>query len=247
MKKGIVSLITTALFSAGFAVNASAEEIKVKEGDTLSEIAKQKEVSVDDLKEWNDLTGDIIHPNDTLELPEYYEIVKGDSLWEIAQENNLTVDKLKDLNDIDSHIIHPGDELILDGVDAANVKAATTNAKPTEKKVASKLEKAPVKQAKPSVEKELTVTATAYTANCEGCSGITSTGIDLNANPDQKVIAVDPDVIPLGTKVHVEGYGTAIAGDIGGAIKGNRIDVFIPSKAEAKEWGRKQVEVKILN
>ncbi|KKI92461.1 hypothetical protein WQ54_08775 [Bacillus sp. SA1-12] len=251
MKKGIVTFITTAVFSAGFAVNASAEEIKIKEGDTLSEIAKQKEVSVADLKEWNNLTGDIIHPNNTLELPEYYEIVEGDSLWDIAQENNLTVDKLKDLNDIDSHIIQPGDELILNDVDATNVKAANktkaaTKAKPTEK-VASEVEKAPAKQAEPSVEKELTVTATAYTANCEGCSGVTSTGIDLNANPNKKVIAVDPNVIPLGSKVHVEGYGEAIAGDIGGAIKGNKIDVFIPSKADAKEWGRKQVEVKILN
>ena len=55
----------------------------------------------------------------------------------------------------------------------------------------------------------------------------------MKQNPDLKVIAVDPSVIKLGTKVHVEGYGYAIAGDIGGAIKGNKIDVFIPSKSEA--------------
>jgi N-acetylmuramoyl-L-alanine amidase len=58
---------------------------------------------------------------------------------------------------------------------------------------------------------------------------------------------VDPDVIPLGSKVHVEGYGEAIAGDIGGDIKGNRIDVFIPSNSQAKQWGRKDVQVKILD
>src|SRR5699024_6125542 len=57
------------------------------------------------------------------------------------------------------------------------------------------------------------VTATAYTSDCEGCTGTTATGIDLNANPDKKVIAVDPDVIPLGTEVHVEGYGNAVAAD----------------------------------
>ncbi len=95
-------------------------------------------------------------------------------------------------------------------------------------------------------EKIITVKATAYTADCEGGTGVTYTGIDLKANPNQKVIAVDPSVIPLGTKVYVEGYGHAIAGDIGGAIKGNKIDVFIPSQSEAEDWGIKTVDVKIL-
>ena len=45
-----------------------------------------------------------------------------------------------------------------------------------------------------------------------------------------KVISVDPKVIPLGTKVYVEGYGNAIAGDTGGAMKGKKIDVFFSSK-----------------
>lgn len=95
--------------------------------------------------------------------------------------------------------------------------------------------------------KTVYVTATAYTAYCSGCSGTTATGIDLRANPGLKVIAVDPKVIPLGSKVHVEGYGYAIAGDTGGAIKGNKIDLFIPSKSKALEYGKqKGVEVKIL-
>ena len=81
------------------------------------------------------------------------------------------------------------------------------------------------------------MTSTAYTANCSGCSGTTATGINLHANPNSKVIAVDPRVIPLGTKVHVEGYGYAIAADTGGAIKGNKIDVFFPSKQTAYELG----------
>ncbi|KGX83952.1 hypothetical protein N783_20255 [Pontibacillus marinus BH030004 = DSM 16465] len=98
------------------------------------------------------------------------------------------------------------------------------------------------------VVRTLQVEATAYTAFCEGCSGITRTGQNLRKNPDQKIIAVDPDVIPLGSKVHVEGYGTAIAGDIGSAIQGNRIDVFIPSQSKAMEFGRRHdVTVKILS
>lgn len=95
--------------------------------------------------------------------------------------------------------------------------------------------------------KEMYVNASAYTANCNGCSGKTATGIDLRANPNLKVIAVDPSVIPLGTKVWVEGYGHAIAGDTGGAIKGNKIDVFLPSKEQAYRFGRKKVKIRILN
>ncbi|MGP4076165.1 3D domain-containing protein, partial [Halobacillus sp. K22] len=69
--------------------------------------------------------------------------------------------------------------------------------------------------------------------------------IDLRANPDRKVIAVDPDVIPLGSEVYVEGYGKAVAGDIGGAIQNDRIDVFIPNQDDALDFGRKDVEVTV--
>lgn len=91
------------------------------------------------------------------------------------------------------------------------------------------------------------MTATAYTAYCKGCTGITKTGINLRENPGKKVIAVDPSVIPLGSKVWVEGYGEAVAADVGSAIKGNIIDVFIPNYDEAIAWGRKKVTVKVLN
>ncbi|UII57791.1 ubiquitin-like domain-containing protein [Cytobacillus spongiae] len=99
----------------------------------------------------------------------------------------------------------------------------------------------------PSGGKEMYVTSTAYTANCSGCSGNTATGINLRANPDIKVIAVDPSVIPLGTKVYVEGYGYAVAADTGSSVKGNKIDVFFASKADAYRWGRRTVKIKILN
>jgi 3D (Asp-Asp-Asp) domain-containing protein len=95
--------------------------------------------------------------------------------------------------------------------------------------------------------KEITVKATAYTASCEGCSGITATGVNIKDNPDEKVIAVDPDVIPLGSKVYVEGVGEATAADTGGAIKGNRIDVFIPTEKAALKFGVKHLKVTILD
>lgn len=96
--------------------------------------------------------------------------------------------------------------------------------------------------------KVMIMEATGYGADCRGCSGITATGINVKKNPNIKVISVDPRVIPLGSRVWVEGYGEAIAGDTGGAIKGNRIDVLLPSEAyAAKHWGRRTVKVKILN
>jgi len=98
-----------------------------------------------------------------------------------------------------------------------------------------------------STGKEFYVTSTAYTANCTGCSGITATGINLHENPGAKVIAVDPSVIPLGTKVYVEGYGYAVAADTGGAIKGHKIDVLVSSDSQAYNWGRKRVKIRILN
>jgi uncharacterized protein YabE (DUF348 family) len=93
---------------------------------------------------------------------------------------------------------------------------------------------------------EFYVNTTAYTAYCNGCSGVTASGFDLRANPSAKVIAVDPRIIPLGTKVFVEGYGYAVAADTGGAIKGHKIDVFFPTKAEAFRWGVRKVKIKIL-
>ncbi|MED4318943.1 3D domain-containing protein, partial [Priestia megaterium] len=95
--------------------------------------------------------------------------------------------------------------------------------------------------------KSMTVEATAYTANCAGCSGTTATGVNLKSNPNQRVIAVDPSVIPLGSKVYVEGYGQAVAADTGGAIKGNRIDVFVSSDSAAQDWGRRSVKITVID
>ncbi|MFJ7409091.1 MULTISPECIES: ubiquitin-like domain-containing protein [unclassified Lysinibacillus] len=101
--------------------------------------------------------------------------------------------------------------------------------------------------AEPSSGKEFYVTATAYTPYCKGCSGTSATGINLRSDSGLKVIAVDPSVIKLGSKVWVEGYGTAIAGDTGGSIKGNKIDILVQSDAQARNWGRKKVRIKVLN
>ncbi|WP_088291282.1 3D domain-containing protein [Bacillus mycoides] len=101
--------------------------------------------------------------------------------------------------------------------------------------------------------KEFYVTATAYTADPSengykpGEIVKSKLGHNLTANPNMKLIAVDPAVIPLGSTVYVENYGTAIAGDTGSAIKGHIIDLLMPDSATANNWGRRSVKVTILN
>ncbi len=97
----------------------------------------------------------------------------------------------------------------------------------------------------------LQCTATAYDASPESngiYAGQTATGM----KPAYGVVAVDPRVIPLGTKLYIEAvdgswvYGYAIAGDTGGAIKGNKIDLFYHTAAECRQFGRRQAKVYIL-
>ena len=59
------------------------------------------------------------------------------------------------------------------------------------------------------------------------------------------VVAVDPKLIPLGTKLHVPGYGHSVAADVGVAIKGRIIDLWFPSTAKAREWGRRTVTITV--
>lgn len=115
------------------------------------------------------------------------------------------------------------------------------------KKQETKKQEAPKeeKSSSTSSAKTLTVSATGYSTAQPGLSTHTAMGIDLRSNP--MVIAVDPSVIPLGTMVEVPGYGVAIAGDTGGAIKGNKIDIHFTSVNQAINWGRRTITIKILN
>lgn len=89
----------------------------------------------------------------------------------------------------------------------------------------------------------LDMVATAYSPYC--CEGVfAKTAIGLTAG--YGVVAVDPEVIPLGSELYVEGYGHAIAGDTGGDIKGLRIDLGFNTKQEALRFGRQTVRVYIL-
>ncbi|MET3320220.1 UNVERIFIED_ORG: 3D (Asp-Asp-Asp) domain-containing protein/LysM repeat protein [Peribacillus simplex] len=297
MKKSILSLAAAAAISGAFTIPVQAEDVNVKDGDTLWGISQTYKVSIEDIKDWNHLSSDTIYTGETLHISQekHYKVKSGDTLWEIAGKYHVSVNDLKSWNGLNSDIIHPKQELIIKPAtykgEAASVKpekpaAPTEQAKPAvpaeQAKPAAPAEQAkpaaPAEQAKPAataeqakpaapaekaekektvsnsestnqsgIEKEITVRATAYTADCQGCSGTTATGIDLKANPNAKVISVDPSVIPLGSKVYVEGYGYATAADTGSAIKGNKVDIFIPNEQDAINWGVKNVKLQILN
>jgi 3D (Asp-Asp-Asp) domain-containing protein len=80
----------------------------------------------------------------------------------------------------------------------------------------------------------LLVSSTAY-----ALQGTTATGLPVG----QGMCAVDPSVIPLGTRFEVPGYGSCLAADTGSAIVGDRIDVWVPSEAAAASWGRRDVTI----
>ncbi len=95
--------------------------------------------------------------------------------------------------------------------------------------------------------KSFRVKATAYSTDSPG-NTYTASGMKTERNPNgYSTIAVDPNVIPLGTKLYVEGYGNAIAADTGSAIKGNFIDVFFNTREETSNWGVKYLNVQILD
>jgi 3D (Asp-Asp-Asp) domain-containing protein len=85
----------------------------------------------------------------------------------------------------------------------------------------------------------MTMVATAYTAGCDGCDGMTAIG----QRAGHGIVAVDPSVIPLGTRLFIPGYGLAVAGDTGGSIRGNRIDLGFDSWRDAMLFGRRDITV----
>ncbi len=109
--------------------------------------------------------------------------------------------------------------------------------------------------------KAVEVSATAYCL-CKKCCGKTPdspnygqtcSGLKIVPGSGVKVIAVDPSIIPLNSKVYVEGlngawdYGHAVAADTGSAIKELKIDLYMDTHEEALEWGRRKVKVYLLD
>ena len=227
---------------------------------TVANFLKQQEIQLNKYDRVENDVDDIVAPKDKI------TVVRVEKVTDVVEESiDFAVQTQSD-----SSLLKGTEKVVTEGVEgkvARTYEVTKENGKAVKKKLKSEqVIKEPVTQVvavgtkvvtaqvsrgnssnskSTSNSKEFYVTATAYTANCSGCSGKTATGLKLKSG--MKVIAVDPSVIPLGTKVWVEGYGNAIAADTGGAIVGNKIDVFVGSNSQASSWGVRKVRIKILD
>ncbi|MDR7002601.1 LysM peptidoglycan-binding domain-containing protein [Neobacillus niacini] len=129
MKKNLVTAAATAgLVLTAFGATANAQEptYTVHPGDSLWKISHLQNVSINHLKEWNDLSSDKIYVNQKLSLT--YTVKPGDSLWELARANGTTVSELKSLNGLSSDLIRIGQQLkIPNSKTSTQVTAPTTS------------------------------------------------------------------------------------------------------------------------
>lgn len=198
-------------------------------GDTLSSIALATDISVDSLVKINDISNaDVIIAGNSIHLSSDHSVV--------TVENN---------NEVKTYDV--SEEEVKEVETPKETKEQLAKEEVTEEAVETKAPAAETTQ--PAAEEKtgewVTVEATAYSTNQPELSDTTYTGINLNETPN--VIAVDPSVIPLGSTVYVPGYGTFIAGDTGSAINGHRIDVHMTDLNAALQFGRKTLDVQILN
>ena len=230
------------------------EEAKIKEEEKVQEIAKAKEEEkaqeIAKAKE-EEKAREIVKAKEEEKAQEIAKAKEEEKAREIAkakeEEKAREIAKAKEEERVREIAKAKEEEKAREIAKAKEEEKAREIAKAKEEERAKEVSKNNIQSAK----RELTVVATAYTADPSengtyGGRVLTAMGHDLTANPNMRIIAVDPKVIPLGSKVWVEGYGEAIAGDTGSAIKGNRIDVLMGSKSKAMNWGRQTVKVKIL-
>ena len=124
----------------------------------------------------------------------------------------------------------------------AHKKSHVSSDKNTDKELMALRAEEGILPSRGTISHRLVVTATAYSA-CRRCCGnsrgTTATGHRVHPG----LIAVDPRIIPFGSRVFVNGYGWAVADDTGGAIKGHRIDLYFTKYSDAVKWGKRRVEI----
>ncbi|MBS4175783.1 DUF348 domain-containing protein [Bacillus sp. FJAT-49736] len=221
---------------------------------TVGDFLKQQGIILQDLDRTNPNTNQLVKPNEVIKV---IRVKKVTDVVEEPIEFPVVTQKDASLSMGEERVLQQGQNglvqmlyevIIENGKEVSRSLIKKDILKESKSKIVAVGSKMTNQASRGSMEtaREFYVNSTAYTTNCNGCSSRTATGINLNANPNIKLIAVDPRVIPLGSKVYVEGYGYAIAGDTGGAIRGNTIDVYFSSKSDAYRWGRRSVKIRIL-
>ena len=158
-------------------------------------------------------------------------------------DNDITIDGyMKTLDNVNKENIQLQSE-----IDSLSQSASQTKVEESNVMIAEATENVVVEE--PVVKStsagfNMTVEATAYSTNQPELSSYTATGIDLRQNP--YVVAVDPSFIPLGSTIYIEGLGTFIAGDTGGAIVGNRIDIHLTDLNACYNFGRRSMQIQVV-
>lgn len=251
IKEGLVIEIDRAV-AASITIDGSKMDVMTCR-DTVKELLDEKHVVLADKDTINYKLTDKISANMMIDIKTYAEIV-------IAQSEPIAFETEKK----EVYDIAPGQQKVIQegiaGEKTRTYKVIYIGGKETSRELISEaVTKEPVNaiiqvgikkpeniistpQGNLKYVKSMTVKATAYTPYEGGGNGITYTGMKARYG----VIAVDPKVIPLYSKLYIEGYGVAIAGDTGGAIKGNKIDLCYQTYNEAIQFGVRNVKIYIL-
>lgn len=227
-------------------------------GDTLWGISQATDISVDKLVNVNDIDNrSLIHVGSTIYLSRdlsvisvqngdeevvSYDVSNGDAVeTETPEEVEEAAEETVVENPAEEAVIQEAVEEVVEQTQPAEETVVETQ---PEQPAEEPAEEATAQTSSSENGRWMSVEATAYSRNQPVLSNHTFTGIDLREN--SRVIAVDPNVIPLGSTIYVPGYGEYIAGDTGGAIIGNRIDIHFESLNSAIQFGRQHIDVQVF-
>ncbi|MGN8648218.1 ubiquitin-like domain-containing protein [Gracilibacillus sp. HCP3S3_G5_1] len=257
-------------------INDAGEEQQVwTTGGSVKELLKEHGIEIDELDRVQPKQSASLNKNTDIEITrieKLTDVVEEEQDYPVVKRNDNSLEKGKEeiVSEGEPGLVEKHYEVVLENGEEVSRKLIKEEVKKESKErvvaVGSKVDQPSASTASSSnssaneakVEtvsrsgseekgKTLYMKATAYNWDCSSCDGrgLTATGYNLKNNPNG-VVAVDPSVIPLGTKVWVEGYGYAVARDTGGNIKGNKIDLHMPTKQKAASYGTKTVKVKII-
>ncbi|QNB48266.1 DUF348 domain-containing protein [Thermanaerosceptrum fracticalcis] len=237
--------------------------IEIKRAKSVGIIADGKNISLNTtaqlVKEVLDEAGVALGPHDKV-IPGLQEAA--DSQIKVIRVTNKNLTEQKDIPyEVErkpEESLYKGEQRVLQkgkpGLEKYVYEVVLEDGKEVARKLIQKIVvREPVKEVVAMGNRQ-TVSRGGKTLEFERVLNMVATGYTHTGNrtytdiwPSVGVVAVDPDVIPLGTRLYIEGYGYATALDIGNAIKGNRIDLFFETKAQALKWGRRTVQVFVLH
>lgn len=232
-------------FTPVFAATLPTAPYVVQNGDSMYSVAMRAGFGLYDLARVNNLAQNAeLFPGERLALPFLYKVERGDQLAYLAKRYGTTVGSIEHLNGLNSvKGIHAGENLL---IARGSQTASLTPPKPRMLGAALTA---------PAMGTPVSMVATAYDGSiaCNGPWG----AVDYFGNPLQfGSVAVDPKVIPLGSKLFISGYSDpflpkggfyARAVDVGGAIKGDRIDIYLPQTSRARQFGIEHVTVRVVH